>query len=164
MRCLCRALRRVWGLAAVLACGGALSLGGEPASPREPFTCLYDAPEEPAASLAEQWLAKKSGWTQLAEDDTTHRFERYSVLLNDKIVAVLHKDGPGVDLYSRQTQGMKLCARLRPVCDGSVDLKRTSLALRENNRSSVCAGGRFPLAARRDPPGDLRARVPACRL
>jgi len=162
MRRLCRALRRVWGLAAVLACGGTLSLGGEPASPPEPFTYLYDAPEEPGASLAEQWLSKKSGWSKLEEDDTTHRFERCAVLVNDKIVAVLHKEAASVDVYSRQTQGMKLCARLQPVCDGSADLRRTSLAVKENSRSSVAlkVAFRSPRGGPRQVTYELNAGVP----
>jgi len=137
MFCLSKILRRVWGLAAVLACGGAIACGAEPARPPAPMTYLYDAPQASAVPLSEQQMSKKSGWSMLEEDDTAHRFEGCAVLVNDKIVAVLHKETPSVDLYSRQTQGMKLCARLQPICDGSADLKLSSLAVQENNRSMV---------------------------
>ena len=42
---------------------------------------------------------------------------RMRVLSNDKIVAVLREGTPDVDLYSRQTLGLKLCDRLQPVCE-----------------------------------------------
>ena len=107
----------------------AFSLHACAASTGQPFTILYDAPAASSVPLSKQWLSKKDGWVRLAEDDTAHRFEGCAVLINDKIVAVLHEDAPSVDVYSRQTRGLKLCARLRPICDGGADLKRTSLAV-----------------------------------
>ncbi len=98
---------------------------------------LYDAPEASPVPLSAQRLAEKAGWSELEEDDTTHRFEGCAVLLNDKIVAVLRKGSPEVDVYSRQTGGLKLCARLQPVCDDRRLPKWTSLAIKENTRSTV---------------------------
>jgi hypothetical protein len=92
-------------------------LGAGPASAAEPFTYLYDAPQASSVPLSAQRLAEKEGWSELQEDDTTHRFEGCAVFLNDKIVAVLRNDVPDVDVYSRQTEGLKLCARLQPVCN-----------------------------------------------
>ncbi|MGO8749944.1 MAG: hypothetical protein ACLQNE_28700 [Thermoguttaceae bacterium] len=137
MQCLGKVLRRAWCLAAVFACGGAFSFGAEPASSAAPLTYLFDAPEEPAADHAAEWLAKKSGWSTLNEDDTAHRFAGCAVLSNDKIVAVLREGTPDVDLYSRQTLGLKLCARLQPVCGAVAGLTRTSLTIQENTRSSI---------------------------
>ena len=134
---LCRVLPPVLGLAAACVCGGSVSFSEEPVSAVAPFMYLYDAPEASSVPLSEQCLSERSGWTGLEEDDTTHRFEGCAVFMNDKIVAVLRKNTPGVDVYSRQTRGLKLCARLQPVCDGSADLEQTSLAVEENTRSCV---------------------------
>lgn len=102
-------------LAVFFVCGIALALGAEPAS--EPLTYLYDAPAASAARLSGEELSNKSGWSAVEEDDTTHRFQGCSVMVNDKIVAVLNKDTPEVALYSRLGNQLKLCARLQPVCN-----------------------------------------------
>jgi len=115
--------------------GAAEAPSGKPAA--EPSTYLYDASEASVVRLSEQWLSQKSGWSRLEEDDTAHRFAECAVLMNDKLVAVLRKGTPNVDLYSRHAQGVSLCARLQPMCGGSADFPRTSLAVKENDRSSV---------------------------
>ncbi|MFI5381783.1 MAG: hypothetical protein ACHRHE_21000 [Tepidisphaerales bacterium] len=107
------------------------------APPVEPATYLCDAPDAPADALAGQWLSRAGGWSRLEEDDKTHTFRGRPVFMNDKIVAVLEADTPAISVYSRQTQGAKLCARLQPVCDGSADLKRVSVAIKENSRSTI---------------------------
>src|SRR5262249_34143370 len=56
---------------------------------------------------------------------------------NDKVVALLEPDSPALSVYSRQTQGTKLCARLQPICENRVDLKRTSVSIKENSRSLI---------------------------
>ncbi|MCX6904697.1 MAG: hypothetical protein NTW03_14690 [Verrucomicrobia bacterium] len=112
-------------------------LGAVPGPPADLSTYLFDAPDVPAAVLAEPWLANQTEWAGLAEDDTAHRFRGNPVFVNDKIVAVLAQDSPIVELYSRQTQGAKLCARLQPICEGRPVLQRTSLAIKENSRTSV---------------------------
>ena len=137
MSCLCEVPRRVPGLLAALVCGGAACLCAEPISAMEPFTYVWDAPEASSVPRSKTWLPKKDGWSRLAENDTTHRFQGCAVLMNDRIVAVLRNDTPDVDVYSRQAQGLKHCARLQPICGGGADLVRTSLAIRENTRSSV---------------------------
>jgi len=147
-------LRGVFGLAAVLICGSAVSSGAGPASAAEPSVYLYDVPEfdrDFSRALAvpppDARPSARKRWSRLEEDDTGHHFEGCAVVLNDKVVAVVGKDGR-VDLYSRQTQGLKLCAGLEPVCDDRADSKptsssvradltRTSVAVKENNRSSV---------------------------
>jgi len=136
MRYLGSLSRHVLSWTSVLVWGGALSWVG-PGSAAEPFACLYDAPEASCTPLTDERLAKKDGWTRLEEDDTAHRFHDCAVAVNDKLTAVLAKDGAAVDLYSRETQGTKPCARLLPICDGQGPAKRTSLAILENNRGSV---------------------------
>jgi hypothetical protein len=128
---------RLAGLALVLACGGTLAAGAEAASPLDPSTYLYDAPEPSGIVAPEQWVSGTNGWSGLEEDDTTHRFAGGAVLMNDKIVAVLRKGAAELEVYSRQTAKAKLCARLQPLHDGSAPLRRTALAIKENNRSTL---------------------------
>jgi len=132
-----KSLRRLVCTALALACGAAVWADVEPASAVEPFTYLYDAREASAPVLSGESPLKTGGWSRLEEGDTLHRFEGDTVLVNDKIIAVLRQATPDVDVFSRQAQGVKLCARLQPICDGSVDLVRTSLAIGENTRSSL---------------------------
>ena len=133
----CMVVGRISCFAAALACVGAASLHAESVSPASPFTRIYDVPEEKVAALSEKALLKPSGWLAIKENDTTHRFKGCAVFMNDKIVAVLGKDTPDVDLYSRQGRGVKLCGRLRPVGSDGAGLKRTSLAVKKNTADSV---------------------------
>lgn len=163
MRCLSLVFAMcVSGLAVLLLCGGESSRGAEPAAPAEPFTCLFDAPEAAAGRLLEQGLAAKNGWVQLPEDDTTHRFAGCAVFINDKLVAVLRKAATDVELYSRQNQGLKLCARLQPVCDNRVGFPRTSLAIRNNDPSAIAleVGFQSPRGEARQITYELHAGAP----
>ena len=131
------ASRRLSGFAAAWAYVAVVSLHAGAAWAVKPFTRIYDAPAEAVAALSEKMLSQKKGWLPVRENDTTHRFGRSVVFLNDKIVAVLQKGAANVDLYSRQTRGLKLCGRLQPVRGDGVALKRTSLAVTENTANAV---------------------------
>ena len=124
-------------LTVILACRLTHIAGAEPAAAGDPATYLCDAPDAPAGALAESWVAKLTGAIRLEEDDKKHAFHGRIVLMNDKIVALLDADSPGIAVYSRQTQGSKLVARLQPICDDHADLKRTAIAIKENSRSTV---------------------------
>ncbi|MGA2501253.1 MAG: hypothetical protein ABSH20_26235 [Tepidisphaeraceae bacterium] len=129
--------RCVLSLVSLAGCGTAFTTRAQPAPPVEPSTYVYDAPDAPANATAGPWQSRASGWSRLEEDDKTHSFRGQPVLTNDKIVAILEADTPSLAVYSRQTQGTKLCARLQPVCDGSADLKRVSIAIKANSRSTA---------------------------
>ena len=148
-----RVLWHVPVLVAAVACVGAFPPRAPAAPAGRPFTEVYDAPAEAAAALSGKALSQKARWVQVRENDTTHRFNGCTVFLNDKIVAVLHHGSPDVDMYSRQTQGLKLCARLCPVRRDGIEFKRTSLAVKENTTSSVS----FQVALR--PPGEGPCRI-----
>ena len=94
----CMVVGRISCFAAVLSCVGAASLQANSVSPAEPFTRIYDVPVAEIAALSEKAVLKPSGWMAIKEDDTTHRFKGCAVFMNDKIVAVLGKNRPGVDL------------------------------------------------------------------
>jgi hypothetical protein len=119
----------------MLLCSAAAGMAAE--LPAEPSTFLYEIPGSAAASISESGLSSKSGWTLLEEDDITHALQGTAVVLNDKIVAVLRPGQTELEVYSRQTDGVRLCARLQPVCQGKVAAQRTSLSIKENSRSSV---------------------------
>jgi hypothetical protein len=122
---------------AAVSLGSVPGFSAERVAPVEPSTYLFDVGEAPKGGLADPWLSNPGQRTRLEEDDTTHRFQGVPVFMNDRIVAVLERDAPRVAVYARQTQGVKLCARLQPVCEGRADLKRTSVVLKENSRSCV---------------------------
>jgi hypothetical protein len=103
----------------------------------DPLVYLFDTPEISVVPLPEHGLAKLQRSTALDEDDCQHRFAGCPVLMNDKIVAVLHKDAPEVDMYSRQYSGLKLCATLQPICDSTTEFQRTGITIRQNSRSAV---------------------------
>ena len=137
--------RCVLFLVFVAGCGMAVAVQVQAALSAEPSTYLCDVPDAPVEATAGQWLSRASGWVRLEEDDKTHTFLGRVVFNNDKIIAVMEADTPAVAVYARQTQGAnarqtqgaKLVARLQPVCDGRVDLKRVSVAIKENSRSTV---------------------------
>lgn len=141
-------LRRVSPFVAALACVGMVSLHKEPALAVEPFTYVYDAPAEALAALSDKTLSQKRNWVAVKEDDTAHRFTGAAVFMNDKIVAVLDRDTADVALYSRQTQGLKLCGRLQPIGSDGASMKRTSLAIKRNTTRSVSLA-----VALQSPPG-----------
>ena len=139
--------RRGLVLAAIFAFGSAAGWCAEPGLAVEPFTHLYDVPEVSSVATSQQWLSAKTGWSKLEEDDTAHRFAGRAVFMNDNILAVLAKDTADVEVYSRRTQGLKLCARLEPICEGGGGLKRTSLSIKENTLGSVVLEVGFRSAA-----------------
>src|SRR6185437_7363005 len=142
-RCVLLALTIIFGIP--------LTTRAQPPSPPEPSTYLCDAPDAPSTKLADPWIAKLIGAVRLDEDDKTHSFHGHTVLMNDKIVAVLEGDSSDLAVYSRQTQGSKLVARLQPICDNHADLKRTGITIKENSRSTVAVEVAF-----RSPKNEIR--------
>ena len=126
-RVLAMALSVLWGTPCAYGASAAPS----------PDVSLYDAPAAVAEPLTEAAFAARDGWSQVAEDDTTRKFQGCAVLANDKVAAVLSPDAPDIAVYSRQIPGLKLCARLQPLCAGRADFRRTALTIRENTPSSV---------------------------
>ena len=133
-------------LGLVLAAGGGWQCGAaEPVRAVDPLVYLFDAPEASVSSLSDAGLAKLQKSTALEEDDRSHRFEGCPVLMNDKIVAVVRKVASRVDVYARQSSGLKLCATLQPICEGGAESWQTALAARQNSRSAVAIEVEFRL-------------------
>jgi hypothetical protein len=136
---------------AVLLWQMARTVAAEPSLPPDPSTYLIDAQSTPSSAQAEQWLSAMKSSSHLEEDDKAHVFGGQPVFMNDKVVAVLEADSPAISVYSRQTQGAKLCARLQPICDNRADLKRASVTIKENSRSLISIEVAF-----RSPKNELR--------
>jgi hypothetical protein len=128
-----------------------------------PATFLYDLPAAAVASLAGQGSSTPqqatvpiapggaqgvwhkfdlSPFSPLEEDDPQHLFRGCPVLVNDRVVAVLHRDTPAVDLYWRHYAELRLRAQLQPLCqpeDRSGPLRRDGPegAARESDRVTV---------------------------
>jgi hypothetical protein len=130
-----------------------LLLTTAPAPAAEPFMHLYDVPAEAADALSEHELAEKRGWTAVRGGDTAHRFQGCPVFMNDKIVAVLRSNTSDVDLYSRQTDRLRRCARLRPIGRDGTAMKRTALAIRRNTPDGIT------LEVALESPGDAPCHV-----
>ena len=75
-----------------------------------PFTRLFDTGANSREALAENEVAKRTGWTQVPEGDLTHEFKGDAVLANDKLTVVVRPRGPRVEVYSRTADGPKLRA------------------------------------------------------
>jgi len=162
MRYLTWLLRRIVVLAAICASQAAASGGGEAVPVGEPSAYLYDAAEASVLRLAESWQPQQNGGARLDEDETAHRFAGCPVLANDRIVAVLRKDSPDIDLYSRRGQKVQSVACLQPMCDGTIGLQRTSVAIKANAPDAVSleVGFRSPHGQSRRITYELNAGAP----
>ena len=103
----------------------------------DPLVYLFDAPVAAVVPLSELGLTKLRASNGLEEDDCGHHFTACPVLMNDKLVAVFDKDSPEVQVYSRQSSGVKSCATLQPICDGASKFQRTGFTIHQNSRSAV---------------------------
>lgn len=76
---------------------------------------LFDTGAASAAPLAPEALAKRDGWTQVAEGKTGHAFKGDAAAMNNCLAIVVRKDGPAVDLYSLAADGARLLATVQPL-------------------------------------------------
>ncbi len=132
----------LWLGLALAACGGWPCEAAEPIPAADPLVYLFDAPEAAVSPLPqrptnERGLSKPQGSILLEEGDRGHRFAGCPMLMNDKIAAVFHKNAHELDVYSRASSGLKLCATLKPICDGGDKLQVTSVTIGENSRSTA---------------------------
>ncbi len=92
----------------------AACLATQPASGEDevPFARLFDTGVSLAEPLTEELLARPGAWRQVPEDDISHPFTGDAVLLNDKLVVLLKKQGLGPQVYSKMTGRLKHRATL----------------------------------------------------
>ena len=103
---------------------------------------LFDTGVKAPAPLTGDAIARRSGWTQVPEDKTDHFFRGDAVIANDRLVLVLRRGGPGVELYSLGFDRPTLRAVLTP--DGAEAAgKLASLAIVENGPGEVTIDAAF---------------------
>jgi hypothetical protein len=110
----------VAGLVSVTLCLtlGAAAPPGQAASkatPRTPFSHLFDTGTPASEPLTAAALASQVGWHQVPEDQLTHRFAGDAVCLNDRIVLVVRRHGQGAELYARTPGTLNWRALLIPL-------------------------------------------------
>lgn len=78
------------------------------------FTYLLDTGTSSPFPLQVEAVEKKAGWTILGEDVKTYEFKGDAVLLNDKLVVVLRRQGLGAEVYTRTRSGLNQRAVIAP--------------------------------------------------
>jgi len=78
---------------------------------------LFDTGAASPAALAPEALAKRTGWTQVAEGKVDHAFKGDAVVMNNCLALALRKNGEGAEVYSLTAEGARLLAALRPIYD-----------------------------------------------
>jgi hypothetical protein len=117
---------------------------------------LFDTGATSANPLSPAALSRRSGWTQLPEDQVRHEFAGDVVVQNNQVAVVLRRDGHGAELYSARGEDWKKRAVLIPVGQGAAGAGMTrfsSVRILENNPGGVTIEAAFqaegkPLAVR----------------
>ena len=86
---------------------------------QSPYTYLLDTGTQSPIALSERELARKTGWTKVAEDNLRHKFTGDTVFLNDNITVVLRHSGSGAEVYSKTANGLKQRAQLFACAGGA---------------------------------------------
>ncbi len=103
---------------------------------------LFDTAVSSPAPLAAAALAQRTGWLQLPEDETDHKFRGDAVLVNDRLAVVLRRGAGGAEVYSPDAQGWTLRAVLAPDGDAP-DSALTSVTIIDNTPSEVSVDAAF---------------------
>jgi hypothetical protein len=101
---------------------------------------LFDTGATSADPLSPTALSRRSGWTQLPEDQVKHEFAGDAVFLNNRVAVALRRGGHGAELYSAGAEGWKERAALVPVGQGPTDpgkMQLSSVKVVENNPGVV---------------------------
>ncbi len=124
----------VWAFASVLAL--VHTAPGQDAG--FPSTRLFDTASPAASPLASATVAARTGWAQLAEDDTTHEFKGDIALVNNRLTVVLRKLGTGAEVYVRHASTWRRRASVLPVPVGGGSVTAlSSVRIVENTPSGV---------------------------
>jgi hypothetical protein len=87
------------------------------AQDESPLARLFDTGTTATEPLTAEALARRTGWQPVPEDKIDHQFSGDAVLLNDKLVLVLRKQGRGPEIYTRTAAGLKKRAVLGHAAD-----------------------------------------------
>jgi hypothetical protein len=131
-------------------------LGTAIAQDETPLTRLYDTVTPSASPLSEDDLAKRTGWQLVPEDNVTQKLTGDTVLVNDKLVVVLRRQGRGAEVYAKSANGWKQRATLGHAAPGAAALDPAeALKIIENSSGAVMVEAAYKGAA----PAALRFRL-----
>jgi len=103
-----------------------------------PSTRLFDTGSPAASPLPSGTGAAWNGWAELAEEDTTHRFQGDVALANNRMTVVLRKLGTGAELYARHAGGWRRRASVSPAPSGGGSaMALSSVRIVENTPAGV---------------------------
>jgi len=75
---------------------------------------VFDTGRASRAPLSGEALSSRTGWTEVSEDDVTHKFKGDAVFINDRIACVLRRGAGGAEVYSIGPEGATKRAVLAP--------------------------------------------------
>jgi hypothetical protein len=131
------------------------------ASPIKPGTgiVVWDTVQPSAGPLDLASPGTGKDWTAIPPGKLADAFQRDAVLSNGRIVAVLRKHEPVVEVHSVTPSGVPLRQQLRLVAAGGEPAARLeSLALVENTRASACLKATFKTAGGAEVAGSFRIK------
>ena len=89
---------------------------------------LYDTGAPATGPLPPDALARRQGWTELAEADASHAFKGDAVLANSAIALVLRRGAPGAEVYAVGPGGLTPRAVLAPAAASAVRIEAVKVA------------------------------------
>ena len=109
---------------------------------------LFDTGGHSSSPLAGKAMTRRSGWTEVPEEDVAHAFKGDLVCLNDRIALALRRGARGAEMYSLAPKEPVMRTLLAPVA-GAAAARLNALRIVEHNPSSgvveaafVTAGGK----------------------
>lgn len=113
--------------------------GDEFALGESPFTVLIDTRTESTDPLTQESFAHRGSWSLVPPDTTDYEFTGDAVLTNDRLSAVVRKQGRGIELYAFGENGPSLRAVLVPT-GGDPLHPVQSVVIRKNAEDGVELG------------------------
>ena len=108
---------------------------------------LFDSGAPLAGEPDAKALAARTGWTEVAEDETAHAFKGDAVLMNDRLACVLRRGAAGAALYTLGAGGAARRAELVPT-GGAEAGKLSSVAVKELSPAGGVLAATFAAAGK----------------
>ena len=112
-----------------------------PGPPQSAQVSLFDTGSTAPIPLSGETIAKKAGWTKVAEGELAHSFQGDAVLMNDHLAVVLRREGAGAEVFGNSAEGFHLRAVATPA--DAPGLKLASLKIAENTADAVAVNAGF---------------------
>ena len=102
----------------------------------EPFVRLYDTGSASEEPLPAKKIAGCTQRMRVPEEQTDYAFQGDAVLMNDKLVVVLRRNGEGAEMYARSARDARMYAVLKPA-DSERTRKLASVSIAQNGQDAV---------------------------